>query len=260
MFARVTIVVYFLALLSFTYGCVFLGEVIAQDSTGVAVSVPVTDTEAKAGDILCSTPEGIKRCSKEFDSAIYGVVVDDPTVFIQDPELPDTKLVIRSGVAKVNVNSTLGSIKSGEAVTSSTSTGVGVLAKGNGFVLGTAIDDYENTDANALGQVTVLVSPHYVTGLTSNRVNLLALLRNGLDGPILEPLQSLRYVLAVFIVLVSFILGIIYFGRVARAGVEAVGRNPLASRTIQFSVFINIVLTILIVLIGLGIAYMILVL
>ena len=61
-------------------------------------------------------------------------------------------------------------------------------------------------------------------------------------------------------VLIAFTLGMIYFGRSSRAGIEAIGRNPLAKRVIQFTVFMNIVLTIVIVIVGLAIAYLILIL
>ena len=42
--------------------------------------------------------------------------------------------------------------------------------------------------------------------------------------------------------------------------VEALGRNPLAKNVIQINILVNVVITILIILGGLGIAYLILVL
>jgi len=62
------------------------------------------------------------------------------------------------------------------------------------------------------------------------------------------------------VTITSFILGFVYFGRVARSGVEAIGRNPLASRIIQFNMLLHIVMSMVIVLIGLAIAYLILIL
>jgi F0F1-type ATP synthase membrane subunit c/vacuolar-type H+-ATPase subunit K len=44
----------------------------------------------------------------------------------------------------------------------------------------------------------------------------------------------------------------------ARASVEAVGRNPLAQRTITITIFFNILIMIVIFLTGLGLAYLIL--
>ena len=101
---------------------------------------------------------------------------------------------------------------------------------------------------------------HPAAGLSGPRGNLLQFLREGLAVPLLEPLDSLRYLLAILIIIIAFTLGLVYFGRVSRAGVEAVGRNPLASRVIQMNVLMNILLTIVIVLVGLGIAYLILIL
>jgi F0F1-type ATP synthase membrane subunit c/vacuolar-type H+-ATPase subunit K len=58
----------------------------------------------------------------------------------------------------------------------------------------------------------------------------------------------------------SVVTGFIYFGKVARSGVEALGRNPLAARLIQFGIFINLLLTFGIMLLGGVIAYVIIIL
>jgi len=62
------------------------------------------------------------------------------------------------------------------------------------------------------------------------------------------------------IVLISFTIGFVYFGRVTTRGVEALGRNPLASRTIQLNLALNLAFMIVIILVGLGIGYLILIL
>jgi F0F1-type ATP synthase membrane subunit c/vacuolar-type H+-ATPase subunit K len=53
-------------------------------------------------------------------------------------------------------------------------------------------------------------------------------------------------------------LGFVFFGRVVARGVEAMGRNPLAGSLIAVSVVFNLILTVVIMLVGLGIAYLIL--
>jgi F-type H+-transporting ATPase subunit c len=62
---------------------------------------------------------------------------------------------------------------------------------------------------------------------------LIAVAKQSASAPFFEPLASLRYILATFVVILSFALGFIYFGRVAHAGVEAIGRNPEAASKIQ---------------------------
>ena len=94
----------------------------------------------------------------------------------------------------------------------------------------------------------------------STKGNLLETVRQALLSPTLTPLASLRYVLASIMAVGAFILGFWYFGRVAKTGVEAIGRNPLAGRTIQLGVILNLLLTGVIMASGLVVAYLILVL
>jgi F0F1-type ATP synthase membrane subunit c/vacuolar-type H+-ATPase subunit K len=81
----------------------------------------------------------------------------------------------------------------------------------------------------------------------------------GMSGAFESPLAALRYVIAGILVVGSFIFGILHFGRIAKSGVEALGRNPLAAKTIQFGIIMNVMIAIVIMLVGLGIAYIVLV-
>jgi hypothetical protein len=105
----------------------------------------------------------------------------------------------------------------------------------------------------------VSINIHPSSSFVGSRSNLVANIRQALSSPIVSPLDSLRYLLAFIIAIISFALGFIYFGRVVRTGVEAIGRNPLASRIIQATIFVNILITIVIVLTGLAIAVLILI-
>ena len=145
-------------------------------------------------------------------------------------------------------------------ITTSINPGVGKLATRNGFVLGTAMEDYQGQDPNAIGEINVAINIHPAAGISGARGELLTVLREGLSAPLFEPLASLRYILAALILLLAFVLGFAYFGRVSRTGVEAIGRNPLASRVIQTSVVMHVLITIVIILIGFGMAYLILLL
>ena len=228
-------------------------------SSGVAVSVPIADGEAQSGDIICSYQEGNRRCSGEYDTSIYGVLSARPAVDIADPDLENSRFLARDGVARVRVSSVNGNIEEGDFITSSDKPGIGQRATRNGFVVGSAIESYSSSDSNAIGVIQVVINVHPESSLTGTRGNLLQFIRSGVSVPIFSPVESLRYLLAVAIVLVSFTLGMIYFGRASRAGIEAVGRNPLAKKVIQFTVIMNILLTLVIVIVGLGIAYLILI-
>lgn len=229
-------------------------------SSGIAQTIPVSDNDAKDGDILCTYTDGIKRCNRAYDPSLYGVISENPAAEFDDSEIENGRLVVKEGLTRVRVSTSNGSIAKGDFITTSEEAGVGKKATENGYVLGVALDDYEPQQSSQIGTIQVVLNIHPATTQAGARGNLLQFIRKGVTVPIFEPLESLRYLLAAIIVIVSFTLGLIYFGRASRTGIEAIGRNPLAKRVIQLTVLLNIVLTIVIVLVGLGIAYLILIL
>lgn len=229
-------------------------------TSGVALSVTLDDPDAKVGSLVCTTDGGFKVCDTEYDTSMYGVVTEEPALSIDILDPDSIRLVQSTGRAIVLVNSSNGTIEAGDFITSSGGKGVAQKATRNGYVLGVALETYSSDDAGATGDILVELNIHPSAGIASTRSNLLELLRSGLTASVLEPLASLRYILAALIVVISFVLGFIYFGRVARSGVEAIGRNPLAGRMIQLSVVFNVLVFIVILGVGLGIGYLILIL
>lgn len=230
-------------------------EVNAQvDSSGIAIPTPIEE-DAPDGSLICSR-EGYRLCGAPYEPAMYGVAVDDPAASFEVGEQEGVKLVLSSGNARVRVSNINGAISEGDLITSSEIRGVAQLADRNGFVLGTALESFEGEE----GKILVSLNIHPSAAITGVGVDLLENIRQALAAPILAPLASLRYLLAFAIAIISFVLGFVYFGRVVRTGVEAIGRNPLARRMIQFSVIFNILLTVAIIAAGLVIAYLILVL
>lgn len=125
-------------------------------------------------------------------------------------------------------------------------------------MIGKAMENYTENDPEKIGKILVNLQIGYGTAQKNLRGNLLELLRVGIDAPFITPLLSLRYILAALVVVISFVFGFLFFGRVARTGVEAMGRNPLAIRSIAVGVVVNFLLTLSIMLIGLAVAYLIL--
>ena len=246
--------------ISFLLIFAFAGKTFAQSElTGIAVSVPVRDEDVQGGDIICSDRESYIKCVNEYDSSLYGVVSDEPAASLESEEIENARLVVTDGQATVRVSTINGNIAVGDLITTSSTPGVGQKASRNGYVLGSALQTYD-AEASQTGEILVSLNIRPITSLSDAGANLFETIRQGLSASVLSPLASLRYILAAGIVLASFILGFVYFGRVAKTGVEAIGRNPLAGRTIEFSVILHIVLTIVIVVVGLAISYLILVL
>lgn len=71
-------------------------------------------------------------------------------------------------------------------------------------------------------------------------------------------IQVLRYIGATMVVMMAFLISFITFSRSIPKGVEAIGRNPLASKAILFSIALNILFTLLIGSVGLFAAFIIL--
>jgi F0F1-type ATP synthase membrane subunit c/vacuolar-type H+-ATPase subunit K len=228
------------------------------DSLGVALPVEVEE-ETQSGDIICTRQGGLVLCPEAYDPSIYGVVTASPSLALESDDLAGLPLAVQSGDAIVRVSTVNGAIEVGDLITSSEMPGVGQKATVNGFVLGLALEAYGSTDPNDIGEILVSLNIHPSSSFVGSRTNLVANIRQALSSPVVAPLDSFRYLLAFIIAIISFALGFVYFGRVVRTGVEAIGRNPLASRMIQVTVLINIVITIVIVLTGLVVALLILI-
>ena len=250
-------------LISFLLIKVFSGVVKAQVGTsGLAYPIEITEELNVNGLVLCSNLESFAVCDKPYDPSVYGIVTTEPSVALEmeGDEAEDTSLVITSGIAKVRVSTTNGNIQKGDFITTSEISGVAQKADRNGYVVGNALEAYSSENFQEVGIILVAINIHPAAGLSGAQSDLLAVLRQGVRAPIFDPLDSLRYFLAALIVLMSFGLGFVYFGRVGKTGVEAIGRNPLASKMIQMSIVIHVVVTIVIILVGLFLAYLILIL
>jgi hypothetical protein len=228
-------------------------------ATDIAYSVKI-DGEIKEGDLICLVTNGYKPCDKPYDSSMIGVVTSSPAASLSIIDEPNQTLIVSKGRALVRVTAENGTIELGDLITSSTIAGVGEKAKQNGYVVGTAIQEFKPSDLKQIDTILVSLSPGSVTTFTDSKNNLLATIKQALSAPTLTPLASLRYVMAFTISIVSFSLGFMYFGRVARSGIEAVGRNPLAGKLIELTVALHVLMTITIVGAGLVLAYLILVL
>lgn len=226
----------------------------AEFAPGVAISLPVAGN-VTAGTVICAEGQTYLACNKPYDSTIMGVVVTDPAVTFESSESREGYVaILRDGKAQVRGSTQNGTIAVGDKVTSDEQ-GKVMKATKSGYILGTALSAF---DGSSEGQILVALDIKPVTLTDGAKNNLVQVITDGLDGIFLSPLSALRYVAACIIVVAAAIAGFIYFGKVARSGVDAIGRNPLASKAIQMSVILNVVLTMFIIGLGVGVAYLIL--
>ena len=254
---RLSFIVFFLCVvLAAQVGSVFAQEV----SLGTAILVKINEKGVVDGDIVRSEKGGgYTRARVPYEPFLFGVVSTKPALYLYDKADQDNGLpVITTGKAYVRVNTEKGDIKRGDAITSSNTPGIGMKAEDNGYIVGIAEESYSEKDPKKVGKILVAVDPRFAQ-INSNLIaTLFSLPRLSFSATILSPLNSLRYLVAGVIAAASFYLGFRFFGHVSTSGVEAIGRNPLARRSILISVFVNAFLTLCVILIGFGVAYLIL--
>jgi hypothetical protein len=224
-------------------------------SSGIANNYALSE-KVPTGSVVCIKQGSLGYCDISYDPAVFGITTDIPAGGFVDQNATDSSaLVVKTGDTIVRVTNRAGDIKVGDLLTNSSIPGVVEKATHNGFIVGQSREDYSGTTE---GTILMTINIAQTTSFTDSRNNLFEVLRSGIAAPVLTPLAFLRYLLAAFILIVAFVLGFIYFGRMARTSVEAVGRNPLASRIIQFNIIINLLLMLVIFAIGLALSYLIL--
>jgi F0F1-type ATP synthase membrane subunit c/vacuolar-type H+-ATPase subunit K len=225
-----------------------------------AVSLPIENEVSNPGDIVSDAEGKYALSTKAYDAAMFGVIVENPSTSFEDLNLPRFKLVSSFGEMPVWVTAKNGNIKTGDLITTSDYPGVGEKADQSGQILGIALEDYAPQNSKDIAKILVFVDikTSFVDKTISK--NLLDVLRMSLTSPFMTPVEALRYLLAIAVVFASLVIGFSNFGKITGSSVEALGRNPLAGPSIRRVVAFNFVMTAIIMIIGLVIAYFILIL
>jgi hypothetical protein len=242
----------------------FVGSVYAQgvasasgNSSGIAVYIQILDKNVQEGDIVSLSSKGYVLSRQAYDPNISGVVVRNPAIAFESYD-SNSYPVVSEGKVPMRVTTANGKIKKGDMLTSSTKPGVGEKATQGGFVVATALEDYGGSKDGKI--LVVLTVGHGTASTNDGKGNLINAFSYLMSAPYLSPLGALRYLFAAVMVILSFVVAVGYFGKVSSLGIEALGRNPLAGRMILFSIVLHVLLALVIVGVGVAIAYLALVL
>ncbi len=239
----------FFAFLGLFFFLSSLSSGVSAQSLGIANYYPIQEKTVHDGDLISFTDKDYVLSRKEYDSQLTGVIVLKPAISI-GAEDPSKYPVVKIGAVQVNVSTVNGSIKEKDLITSSSIPGAAMKATKSGFVIGSALGSYNEKDPKKIGKITVLLDFHYVySGKTTQR-SLLDVANLSTIAAYESPSMVFKYVVAALIVILSFVIGFFSFGRIAKTGVEALGRNPLASRMIQIGIVLNVLITIAIIAAG----------
>lgn len=224
----------------------------AQESESIELTsvYKIADIEASDGDILIITEEGLVRSSKSSDIKMFGVFQEKPLLLYKSSDVSG-KPVVRSGIAQVNVTNLNGPIQYGDPITSSSIPGKGQKAPVTGAVLGIALAPFNEDQGKIPVAIKIESGGIGASGLTAKRFF------GAVGSAFVENLSDpqkftdvVRYIAAGLVVLLSFTFAFLIFARSIPKGIEAVGRNPLAKSTIEFSMILNVILLVLTGIIG----------
>lgn len=241
----------------------------AQENLDLTYTYSITDTEAISGDIMASSDQGLKRADISYSNRIFGILQKEPTIVFRSAD-QNEQPVVRAGIAVVNITNLNGEIKKGDFITSSPIAGKAQKGTQSGYTIGIALADFDGSSGDSvefdarqyrLGQIPVAIKIEY-TELTNPRsVNRfldlfnLALFQNLQDSR--RSIEVVKYMAALIVFVVSVGLGFFLFAKTIPKSIEAIGRNPLARKSIQFSILMSILLTVVASLIGIGAAFLI---
>lgn len=232
-----------------------------EATLGVARMIETNLEDLEDGTILSagSNQEGAVKTNIPYDSQILGVVSRDAAIILNRTSNSENAVpVISTGTVYVLVTSIEGDIKKGDLVTSSIIPGTAALAKKEGYVLGTALEDYSNPNKEEIGKIAVSLDLHYFNSRPTFPGTLSDIFKLVLTPTKEGPSAIFKYIMAAIVTLGSMILGFLSFGRAAAKGVEALGRNPAASKIIHMGIIFNVSIVVAIALCGLGVAFLIL--
>ena len=229
----------------------------AEIGVGVAQLIQVKDANVQEGDIISFNTKGYTLSSKPYDAGVIGVIVNTPAVSLEDKVAKEDQYIITTGTTLVRVTAANGKIKKGALIATSSTKGVGQLTRQEGYIIGNALESF---DGPGIGKIPVSLHFGFNTSAVTLRTNLLNNFNLALTSPFQSPVNALRYFMAGIVAIIALGAGLAFFGRVTSRGIEALGRNPLATTAIIISIVINLVLALGILGIGLAIAYFVLIL
>jgi F0F1-type ATP synthase membrane subunit c/vacuolar-type H+-ATPase subunit K len=225
---------------------------------GIARIIYTQEKDLKDGSVMSSSDHGAVLSNTPYDSQVLGVVARDAAIIINTNSSESGIPVISNGEVYILVSTKDGAIRKGDLLASSAIPGVAVKAVRPGYVLGTAKEDANNPDTKAVDKIAADLNLHYFNSKSPFPGSLSDIFKIALLPTKEGPTALFKYIVAAAVVLSSILLGFLTFGRTAAKGVEALGRNPAASRIIYLGIIFNITIVVVIVLAGLTVAFLIL--
>lgn len=226
-------------------------------SSGVAYTVEMTG-DSQDGDLVSYERGTYQVTTIPYDGLVYGVIAESPAVSFQNSsDSARVKSVISTGVTNVRVSTVNGPIEKGVLLTSSNKPGIAMRATASGYVIGPALEEFTSEDPNEIGLVPVNFHVYYFYASSPLFSRLFDVADLSSSAAYEQPLKVFKYVMSGIILISSFVLGFFSFARIAKTGLEALGRNPLAAKMIQLGILLNVAITLVIIIAGFALAFLV---
>jgi hypothetical protein len=266
-FARVSVAAATLAGYLFTYAVASATPIISQGF--------LTSSEISPGSIVSlqkNSTDYVDAATTSNANNILGVVIDGshPPVSITSDQSNQVQ-VATNGVEKILVSDINGSISSGDSITASPISGVGMKATSNTKVVGIAQDNFPNSTSKKqsykdksgkqhsvnLGELSVLVnvSDYFKQPEKTLIPQAIQNIANALAGKKVDSLPILISI-GIFIVTLIVVVSIIY--AMIHSSIISVGRNPMSQAAVYRNVLQLSVLVVVILMVAVASIYMVL--
>jgi hypothetical protein len=227
----------------------FSFQAFADNLSFIAKNLEIDDEQAEIGDIISQTEQGLVRSVLPYDENMIGVIAENPIIVFGKPN-DQTKEIVSLGETMVKVTDINGEIKKGDFITSSEIAGKGQKADQSGFIIGRALENLNNNEDMIRVEINIQYQ-HALDGFSVSGV--LAPIWKQLGTPENIP-EVLRYIFALILAGGSFFAGFVAFIKSLRKGVESLGRNPLAKKSINTAILLNLAGILILTLAGLGLS------
>lgn len=218
---------------------------LAQMGLGVANRYTISSPDIKGGEIISYKDSQYVLSQEAYDKRLFGVVSLEPAIELGFEGQENSFPVITTGATLVTVNGQSGPIAVGDRITSSGAQGIGMKATKTGFILGTAQEAFNPASPEDTGKIRVSLEIKLAFGEDTPASEKIAsrlsdVLKLSSLASIEDPVQTMRYVLAAIVLVGTMVISFFTFMRLGYKGIEAAGRNPLASRVILTSIGLNV--------------------
>lgn len=207
------------------------------------------------GSVIAETRSGDVRITEsEYQDNMVGVYQETPGVAWSNVSKIGSIPVVSSGTALVRASAENGEIQPGDYITSSNTPGIAQKAINPGYVLGTArsiitpSEGGEESFVEANINVQFAIPEFEPDSSLLTPAGALQTLRSGYNAFTGGQVHfAIKYLLALLALLVSLVFGYWIFTRSATNSITAIGRNPLARRSIMLTAGLNVVAALAIV-------------